>query len=68
MSQASAIRRARRFRPRARGGLGGLVLGLLAVLVVVDVLPRAEAYSCTSNEDCEYLGCAGLRANECVSM
>ena len=61
--------RARRFRPRARGGLGGLVLGLLVVLVVVDVLPRAEAaYSCTSNADCEYLGCAGLNSNQCVSI
>ena len=50
-----AVRRARRY---PRGGLGGLVLGLLAVLVVVDVLPRAEAvYSCTSDGDCAYEGC-----------
>jgi len=49
--------RARRFRPRAQGGLGGLVLGLLVVLVVVDVLPRAEAYSCSSDADCQYPGC-----------
>ena len=55
MSQASAIRRARRFRPRARGGLACLLLGLL---VVVDVLPRAEAvYSCSSHADCQYPGC-----------
>ena len=50
--------RARRFRPRAQGGLGGLVLGLLVVLVVVDVLPRAEAaYYCSSDADCQYPGC-----------
>ncbi len=52
MSQASAIRRARRY---PRGGLGGLVLGLLAVLLV-DVLPRAEAvYACSSDGDCAQL-------------
>ena len=50
-----AIRRARRY---PRGGLGGLVLGLLAVLVAVDVLPRAEAvYACSSDADCQYPTC-----------
>ena len=55
MSRALAIRWARRY---PRGGLGGLVLGLLAVLVVVDVLPRAEAYyACSSDADCQYPTC-----------
>ena len=54
---ARHMSRAPRFRPRAPRGLGGLLLGLLAVLVVVDVLPRAEAYSCSSDADCQYPGC-----------
>jgi len=37
-------------------GLRGLPLVL--VLVVQDVLPRAEAqYPCSSNADCQYTGC-----------
>lgn len=52
------------FRPQARGGLGGLLLGLL---VVVDVLPRAEAdYSCTSNEHCRYEGCQERSHSHCA--
>jgi len=55
----------RRLMTRARAGLGGLLL----VLAVLGVLPKAEAaYSCTSTADCEYLGCAGLESNYCVSI
>ena len=51
MSRASSMPRARRF---PWGGLGGLLLGLL---VVVDVLPRAEATTesftrCSQKSDC----------------
>ena len=57
--------RARRFRPRARGGLACLLLGLL---VVVDVLPRAEAYySCSSDADCQYPGCNDVSCSSSYS-